>query len=87
MEKSQAERFLSDYKRVLKQWAMTSIGIRADDALSLFQRLKHDLPKLAQIATDFPDLAYSVDMLSNALLRDYPDQAARTLRPDDMTFR
>ena len=87
MKKSEAELFLSDYKKVLRLWSMTSIGIRAGDALSLSKRPKRDLPKLAQIARDFPDLAYSVDMLSNALVRDYPDQAARRLRPDDMSFR
>jgi len=86
MKKPAAELFLSDYKAILKQWSMTSVGIGEGNALTLFQQLKRGLPTLTEIATAYPELSYSVDLLSNALTREFPDQAARSLRPDDMSF-
>lgn len=83
MTETDAEKFLAEYRAMLKTWTMRVTGMEEGDPRTLGKHLEECEPVLAEIALAFPNKAYSVDLLSNARKRTWVgDEDKQTKWPD-----
>lgn len=66
MLRKEAERFVADYSRLLKSWAIASVGFSSSSEIDLLRQLDDGLEVLTSIMEDFPDLRQRAEMLANA---------------------
>lgn len=66
MSYAEAERFLTDYKGLLKAWVMASTGFSDRGEAQLLQQLNDGQSVLAAIKEEFPELSDVADMLLQA---------------------
>jgi hypothetical protein len=69
MTENEAERCIADYRALLKQWTMCTVGVRTGDADATARELNQGEQMLVEIAAVYPAKAYSVDLLVNARKR------------------
>ena len=69
MTETEAEKCLADYRALLKAWTMCVVGLNPGDSDAIGRELDAGEPLLLRIADEFPDRAYSVDLLVNARKR------------------
>ena len=69
MTQDEAEAFLHRYRALLKDWTMSVAGINRGDIDAIQLKLNEGQYRLMEIATAFPEKAYSVDLLVNARKR------------------
>jgi hypothetical protein len=69
MNETEADKRIAEYRSLLKDWTMSITGIKNGDANALQRKLDEQQYVLAEIAIEFPDKAYSVDLLVNARTR------------------
>jgi hypothetical protein len=69
MNETEADKCIAEYRSLLKDWTMSITGIKNGDANALQRKLDEKQYVLADIAIQFPNKAYSVDLLVNARTR------------------
>lgn len=72
MTEEEAERFLAEYRQILKRWTMAVSGFVTADTTTLYKHLEDGQMTLSDIAITYPDKAYSVDILVNSSSRPWP---------------
>ena len=84
MTRQEADDFIGNYRALLKAWTFSVAGFSAQDSDALHQRLEAGQDQLADIALQFPEKSYSIDMLINARSRSWAGWTAdRPARPAD----
>jgi hypothetical protein len=66
---AEANKWISDYRALMKQWTMCTVGLRSGDSDAMARELHQGESMLLEIAATFPAKAYSVDLLVNARKR------------------
>ena len=79
MTRQEAYAYLDEYRGLLKAWTMAVGGFSNDDADLLYRKLEDGQQTLAQIALDFPEKSYSIDMLINSRSRTWAGFASERL--------
>ncbi|MDB5473721.1 MAG: hypothetical protein JWP99_1024 [Devosia sp.] len=69
MNEAEADKCIAEYRALLKAWTMSMTGMNAGDPDAMHHKLDERQYVLAEIATAFPDKAYSVDLLVHARTR------------------
>jgi hypothetical protein len=79
MTNQEAAVFISKYRSLLKAWTMAVGGFTREDSDALYRELEQGQDLLAQIALEYPEKSYSVDMLINSRSRTWPGFAAERI--------
>ena len=79
MTSQEAAAFISEYRALLKAWTMAVGGFAREDSDALYRQLEQGQDVLAQIALEYPETSYSVDMLINSRSRTWPGFAAERI--------
>lgn len=79
MTNQEATVFISKYRSLLKAWTMAVGGFTREDSDALYRELEQGQDLLAQIALEYPEKSYSVDMLINSRSRTWPGFAAERI--------
>lgn len=88
MTGQEARDFISSYRALLKAWTLSVGGFSEQDSDALYHQLEVGQDKLADIALQFPETSYSVDMLINSRSRTWAGWAAdRPERPANRSTR
>jgi hypothetical protein len=66
MTRTEADRFIIDYKVLLKAWVMASTGFSRTNEAELRFQLDAGIAVLTEIILEFPDLAAQAKTLINA---------------------
>lgn len=76
----EAEAYLTQYRALLRAWTMAVGGFSNDDSDALYRKLEEGQDELARIALEFPETAYSVDMLINSRSRTWAGFASQRVQ-------
>lgn len=83
MIRQDADAYLDQYRNLLKAWTMAVGGFSGGDSEKLFRQLEDGQEQLTQIAREFPDTGYAVDMLINSRSRSWAGFVSERLpRPE-----